>query len=269
MNDDYGIPAGFKTGCLPRTDKLGAEFDVFEDHITPFPRSKWAELAEKSTRLGELVKKCRDQDGIGSCASDAASQCNEMVRNLELGKGLWLEMCSISIYQTVSGGRDRGSSIDSNLRFMRDKGVLPADTPENKKLMRELGLDENHVMRNRVFPQRYPNGWEETAKHFCVEEWYDIASIEGFVTALYHGFPVSYGSRAHAKVGLSLVRRDGTWKIAYQNSWSESWGEAAFGSPGGVGYESVSQIEAALPSYGAYAVRQVRITEPFLTALKE
>ncbi len=65
--DEFTPPVGRVAGCLPRITLLGDRFEVFEDRITPIPRSRWKGLIEGLEDLSQLVSVIHDQGQEGSC----------------------------------------------------------------------------------------------------------------------------------------------------------------------------------------------------------
>ena len=244
--------------CLPRDDVFGSEFRVYEETETVYPRSQWEQLLTEHAGLESLVKKIKNQGNEGSCASNATCQCFEIAWNMAMGTKHWIEMSPISIYRWVASGPGSGSTISGNLRQLRDVGCLPVDSVENKAILTAAGLPETHVLKATGYSQSFPSNWKETAAFFRALELLDISSFEGFVSALFEGFPVCYGRDGHAICGARVVRRNGVWTIKYANSWAPSWGEA------GYGYDTESYISGAIRSYGAWALRCPVLTDQFL-----
>jgi hypothetical protein len=243
--------------CWPRDDEFGSVFAVYEEAKTVYPRSQWEELAANHLGLETFVKKIKDQKQEGSCASNATGQCLEIAWNMAYGAKHWIEFSPISIYRWVADGPDSGSTISGNLKQLRDVGMLPVNSDQNKAILRAAGLPESHVLTPTGYSQRFPDNWKTTAAFFRAAEWYDIDSFEGFVSALFEGYPVCYGRAGHAICGVRVVKDGGTWKIKYANSWG-AWGE------NGYGYDSESYISGSIRSYGAWALRCPVLTDVFV-----
>lgn len=243
--------------CLPRTDRLGAAFPVYEDAVGIIPRSEWpAMLAEKGRAMRPLVQKIKNQKQEGTCASNACGQGGEVVLVKQFGPEHWVELSAVSLYKRVAPNAQSGSTINDNIREISARGILPADTPANRKLV-EAGYFK-HVHPAVGFSVPLPAGWEETAKLFRVPEWFDVRSFEGFVSAILRGAPVFYGRASHAILGVWAVIDQGRLLIEYANSWDVTWGDQGFG------YDSESFISGAISSYGAVAPRSVTLWRPGL-----
>jgi len=240
------------SGCRPRETAVGEEWPVFSDTgIDLIPRGEWRNLLRENVSLEKVVGSIKNQKNEGSCASNATTQCFEIVWNMMLGPKHWIQMSPISIYRFVADGPNSGSTIDSNLRRLRDVGCLPSkDGPDNSDMLQQLGLDINHRLKNVGYYQQFPHGWEQTAKHFRALEWFEIQSFDEFVTCLFMDFPVCYGRAGHAITGVTPVLDGSTWHVKYANSWGD-WGD------GGYGFDSEGFISGSISSYGAWGLRSV------------
>jgi len=222
----HAVPPGKKTGCLPRVSRPGEWFPRAEDRIEIVPETDWEELS-RTNKVTPFVKEILDQDGVGSCATEstagAVMACRAVAGLPHVTLNPWF------IYHTTSGGRDSGSSIDTNLRFIQEHGIAP---------MAVWGRDQG--WRRKPSAEAY-----EAALQFRGIEVFDIASVNEFVSALLRGFFVVYGARGHS-VGASEYRSSGPWG---PNSWGTDWGDGGFGT-----WVSWRQINWG---YGAWALRAV------------
>jgi hypothetical protein len=200
------------------------------EKIPVIPRDQWAELA-KQVSLRPFVKTVLDQDGVGSCATEATAQAVMIVRAIA---GLpHIPLNPWFIYRVTSGGSDRGSSIDANLRFIQENGCAPASLHP-----RSLGW--------RGTPSAEAI---EAAKQFKGIEVYDITSIDEMVSALLTGFAVVWGANGHAVTKVQHLDESKGLDI---NSWGSSWGDGGFGV-----WASYRAINWA---YGAWALRVATAT---------
>jgi hypothetical protein len=174
----------------------------------------------------------KNQGNVGSCATESTTQGVEIVECLT---GLeWVELNPWFIYATTSGGRDQGSSIDTNLAFVREHGIAPES----------------------VWPRS--KGWQATpsadaraaALAHCIDEFYDITSVAEIGTALLLGFAVVFGWQGHSCIFTQLLT---TSEAEYCNSWSPNWGDKGFGR---------LRLSSVNFAYGAYAIRTTRVTVP-------
>ena len=217
---------GRVAGCLPRASKPGEFCPMFSERIKVIPKSEWPDLLASAyySGLRPSVPVILDQDGVGSCASESATQAAMTCRSFH---GQPFELLNPwYVYHTVSGGRDGGSNIDTNLQFLRDKGIAPESVWPRSKGWRATPSGEAN----------------EAAKNYRILEFFDISNTEEFGSALLQGFPVSYGRSGHAILGVDLVS---TTTFRYANSWG-NWGDEGFA------VENLSRINFG---YGAWAVR--------------
>lgn len=226
------IPPGKKTGCLPRVTRFGDCCAPMADSIEVIPRDQWAEIIAANPDLNARnhVKKIKDQDGIGACATFSTAQGTEMIRSMSGVE--WVELNPFSIYRVTSHGRDQGSSIDENLEFARDIGILP----------------ESYWPQSKGWRATPPDGWEQVAASFRIHEFYDIGTVDEVGTALLNALPVVFGWRGHSCV---LVGLKSPTEAEYANSWKETWGDKGFGTI------NLNEINFR---YGAFAVRSVSIS---------
>jgi hypothetical protein len=249
---DFPTVAGVSLGAMPREEPFGqAGFPVFEETVPIIPRKEWPDRVEAIDKAGgmcdQLVTRIYNQRQEPSCTSNATGQSNEVVQASQYGKDKVVHLSAISLYMRV-GSRSSGSSVSSNLKEMRDVGILPLDNEANRKAY-------PHVMANTGYGTSYPDGWKDTAKLFRAQEWFDVEGVEGFITALILGFPVVYGRDGHAICGVRPVFINGLIHDKYANSWGD-WGD------NGYGYDSESKIRAGATRYGCFALRAVVVNQP-------
>jgi hypothetical protein len=210
-------------GCLPRKTKFGQCCLPLADSIEIIPRSQWNDLIG-TVDLRPKVNQVLDQDGVGSCATESTTQALMIAREVA---GHPFELLNPwSIYRVTSGGSDNGSSIDENLEYAREYGVLP----------------ESYWPRSKGWRAVPPTGWKDVAAQYRIDEFFDIRNTEEVGTALLLGFPVVFGWDGHSCVMTSLKS---STVAGYANSWGD-WGDEGFGTV------KLSSINF---SYGAFAVR--------------
>ena len=220
------IPDGMKTGCLPRKTKFGECCSLFGEKIQVIPVREWSDLLG-DVSLRPCVSKIKNQGNVGSCASEAVSQSVEIIRCAQGQE--WVELNPWSVYWSVSGGRDQGSSIDENLVYVRANGVCP----------------ESIWPRSKGWKTKPSAAALEAAKLYRIDEFFDITSIEELGTALLKGFCVQFGWNGHSVVMVELLD---TQTALYCNSWSESFGDQGFGT---------IKLSSVNFSYGAFCTRSV------------
>lgn len=262
---DVGRPPSYSlgTGCLPRNDVCGAEMPIYEKEFGVYPRSEWDRIDSENNSLEEVITYLHNQKSEGSCASNAASCAFETCWNMTLGKDASVPMSPIALYRFLARGPGSGSTISGNIKRLTEVGSLPVDTPENRAALEAMGLDPNHVLQHVGYYQTFPSGWEETAKYFQCAESFDIGSFDGLVSAVWDDFAVEYGRAGHAICAVDAVKRNGVWCIKYQNSWG-NWGERGSNGLQAYGYDTESYVSSSIRSYGAFAVRSIKVTDPVL-----
>jgi hypothetical protein len=231
----YGIvPPGMKTGCLPRRTKPGQTCPLFSSRIKPISRGEWEERSNKIT-LRPFVRKVYNQGDVGSCASESKDQAVAICLAGKFGGSDGASLVPLfnpyGTYHFVNGGSDQGSTLDDNLNFGREYGCFP----------------ESVWPRSKGWQTRPDDAAMAEAAKCKIIEYYDILSVEEFVTALLYGIPVTYGANGHAVTAVAHLHRQNAPQIV--NSWSESWEDGGFGI--WVPYSGLGDMLR----YGAYAVR--------------
>ena len=254
----YRIPgSNLDSGARKRVDNLGDNAPIFEDRVSVIPQREWDDIYQDyKPSLRPCVKKIKNQKREGSCTANAGTGAYETIAVQQYGEANWIEMSAISLYKRCGRSPSSGSSVGCNLKELRDRGALPTHAEKDK--LEKLGLDPGHTMPETGFYTRFPSGWEETAKHFRIVEYFDVGSIEGFFSALLQGFTLHYGRRGHSIYAVAAIKRGGKWYAEYANSWAPSWGDNGFG------YDTLSGLRDSIGRYGAYAYRDV--TLPLLKA---
>jgi hypothetical protein len=231
MEPELVIPPGKKTGCLIRKYKPGEAFPLFSERIDVIDPDNWDNYVS-SVNLRPYVKHIYDQDAVGSCATESASQAVKIVRAFQ--NLPYVELNPLSVYAFTSGGRDNGSNIDENLRRVKEVGILPMDLwPRSKgwKIKPPKDLLDAEACKYRV------------------DEVYDISTMAEFGTALLKWMPVVFGWSGHSCVATGLKRTSGgVWVFEYANSWDDDWGDEGFGE---------LRLSSVNFGYGAWAVRTV------------
>ncbi len=219
------LPRGRVAGCLPRESRVGENCPMFSSKIETIPRREWSKYEGKIS-LEPLVTEIFDQGQVGSCAAESSVQALQICR--AMAGQPFVGLNPYSVYHSTSSGRDRGSSIDVNLRYLREHGCCPEDLWPREKGWRERPSEE--AMRH--------------AKRYRILEFYDIETVEEMVTALLKGFPVVYGANGHAVCKISHLNDSKGLDV---NSWGEGWGDDGMGV--WAEYRHIGW------NYGAFAVR--------------
>jgi hypothetical protein len=229
------IPVTKRGGCLPRITKPGQWCPLFGSSIKVIPKNQWGDYAQQIS-LKPFVRNVYNQKQVGSCASESTNQ-SVAIGMAKAGLSDVL-FNPYGMYHFVNGGRDQGSSIDANLKFAREFGCFP----------------ESVWSRSNGWQRKPSEEAMEAAKMYRILEFYDIQSIEEFVTALLMGFPVVYGANGHAVCAVEHLENKQAPLIV--NSWSTDWEDNGFGV--WVNYASLRRNL----SYGAFAVRTTTQNQP-------
>lgn len=172
----------------------------------------------------------KDQNGRGACAGYAAASCVERARAL---RGLnYVELSGDGIYAAVNGGRDQGSTLERNMKWLRDNGVPPASE-----------VPRHEYRKDRIPARAYVEG-----KRFRGFDCYAIRTEIELASALAAGFicvvAVHAGNGGRAPDGLidwtngpgnhsvvvdDLRFRDGRFEFETANSWGLRWGNRGRG----------------------------------------
>lgn len=239
--DDPNYVAG-DLGCAMCGDY--AEFADVEDVYT---RERIEEEVRKQEAAGgtldELVNWILNQKREGSCVGNAITQAVMVILAKQFGKAWTTFLSAISIYKQIGRSASSGAMVSDAMTAVRDVGILPLDTPENRA---KYG---DHVMPATGFSTPFPSGWKETAAKFKGFEFLVIRNVLQLLTALLKGYPVVVGRQGHSIVYLRVMFRNGRLVVKYANSWDESWGDEGFG------YDTEQQFR--MSANWAFAVRAV------------
>lgn len=254
------------SGCCKLADDPdyipGMFCGYFGDRVSVIPQREWKDAHDEfKPTLRPLVTRILDQNGEGSCTSNALTGCFETLANQMYG--VELELSAMSLYKRTGRSPNSGSTVSGNMREAATRGILPHHSMKGQ--LSEWGLNPNHTMEHTGFSQRLPQDWEQTASNFRIvqDEMFELRNIDEFVTALLLGYPVHYGRRGHSIWGAALVYRNGQPYCCYANSWHERWGDQGFG------YDTISGLRSSINSYGAYAYRSIILPPKALPIIPE
>lgn len=238
-------PNGYLCGCLPRQDRCGDRAPIYENELPLIPEWQWEAYAVELDRAEALIPYTLNQGKEGSCVGNASSWGFDFVQAITRGTDRVIPTSAMSLFARIGSSAQSGAMIGDALAALRAEGILPLDTPENRARFA-------HVYRATGYGRGrkdLPTGWEETAAQFRVQEYWDIDTIDGLVSALLLGYCVIYGRSGHCICGVRPVRENGVWYLKYKNSWGD-WGD------NGYGYDTLTNL-ARQRAYGWYAMRTV------------
>lgn len=219
----------------------------YEDKFGVMSENEIREAVKKSDDAGGsldlLVVNIFNQGREGSCVANAYSQAHQIVQAEQFGKDKVVKLSAISLYKQIGSSPSSGANVGNGFNKVNSVGILPLDTPENRSAFK-------HVMPATGFYEKYPNGWQETAKLFRGHEGHKITSIQGLKSALCSGHPVVVGRSGHSICYTRLMIKGRDTVVKYANSWG-NWGDNGFG------YDSESMIRQSA-SY-CFAIRSVTV----------
>ena len=256
MNVDFEVEAqecnkGMGLVELPSNHVFGDSSPIFEEVFREkvIPRNEWDAMYDEIRPNYSRMKTWQyNQRNEGTCTANAMGGTMSYAYNRQFG--LSVAPCPTTMYRHCGRSANSGSSTVCILKRARDHGTLLIDHEQSKDLLRQLKLDPTHVAPATGWNAHIPRGsMEETAIHFRIDEFYEISTIDGFFSALLHGFGILYGRSGHAIHGVDIVKRSGKWTCKYDNSWG-NWGDNGFG------YDSIDYLKRTNASrYGAFAVQ--------------
>lgn len=231
-------------GHAPLRDRQ--RFASFADTADVIPESQWRELAEAIQRDGggaaSLVTRIYNQQREGSCVANSAGQGHEINQARQYGRDRVVPLSAISLYKRIGRSPNSGAMVSDGLEELAERGILPLDTPQNRA---RFGA---HVMPATGFYEKFPEGWETTAKLLTAHEWVICDAVEEIFSCLLRQWPVMVGRSGHAITYCDLLFEEGAWVVKYANSWGD-WGDEGFG------YDSLKLIRQS--ARWAYALRSV------------
>lgn len=234
--DKWIMPPGKVAGVKPDTVAPGKVAGFYRQHQEVIPVEEWDEFLESDVDLTLNSKFIYDQDGIGACGAEGASGCTEIALGVE---GMDQPLFNgFGPYHWVSGGRDQGSTLSDNVKFMRGEwndrgkqigGAFRAELFPRSKGFRERPSDE-------AIADAWNYRWDEV---LVAENWEELGS------GTFKRFVAFCSYMGHAWVGLRPVNK---YQLKWRNSWDETWGDGGYGI-----------INASRILFPCYLVRSTRI----------
>jgi hypothetical protein len=247
-------------GWVPPADTELDGAPIFEAQEDMIPEDQWKDRiaaidASPHGWLERFIKHIFAQGREPSCVHNAAGQGMSVIGGKVFGVHNVVIPSPISSYR-YCGTRSSGSSVPGALDWMMKHGQLPADTPENRKLMAEGKFKCVHPFTG--YSIKPSEGFEETAMIFRIREYQRLTTVQGWFTALIKGFPCIGGRDMHCICHVRPAWDDGPFSD-YANSWDINWGfeyQIATGRSRGFGRDSRRKV-ATMVSRGAWCVRDV------------
>lgn len=172
----------------------------------------------------------KNQNPRGACAGFAAASAMERAR---ARRGLdYVELSGDGIYAAVNGGRDQGSGLEDNMKWLRDNGIPPAS------LVPAHEYRKSHIPANAYEEGKRFKGFE----CFALKSELELASalVAGFscVIAVHAGngglssdslIQWTNGPGNHSVCCDDLRYRNKTLQFQIPNSWGINWGDRGRG----------------------------------------
>lgn len=216
---------------LPNRLESPRSLTLSEAGIEVIPIREWDDYigGQDDVDLRKLGSIILDQDGVGSCASEAKDNAVETAMRFAGQKPVRFNPWGT--YGRVNGGRDAGSSLQDNIAFGQRYGCFPEDVWSRSNGWRAEPSDEAYqeARKYRLLEVARARDWEE------------------FGTLLLVAVVINFGYPGHAIDAVSLLS---TTRLQYENSWDISWGDEGYGTLnkgsiewryGAYGYLSIAQ----------------------------
>ena len=258
----------FSLACSPEMAPKGTYAPILEDRadFDIIPKSEWSDRIEEMDNSGGGLERfiiwTYDQGSEGTCTSNQESQKGNVIDGLQYGIDNVVIRSPISIYMEVAPGPRTGSSVGGNLVQHRTVGALPITMDRNRDIMGEFWEERHSMTATGYSKSKYKSEWEDTAKYIRIDEFYEIATSGGFVTALFNGWPVGYGRQSHSILALRPVMKNGVVYVIYINSWGV-WG-FSINDRKAYGLDSPSQYGTGASRYGCNCVCST-VVPPWMT----
>ena len=243
ITDQYGMPlyeessiitpegigdgTGF-CGALMSPEPPG-QFELFRD---AFPKeiidpSDWKPLLDVGGGDNRPYRKwCYNQRSVGSCAAEGESNCYATQRHRRGFKSI--KFNPYVNYYEACGGRDQGSSLYANIK-VGQKYHMPMDLwPRGPG-----GHSWNDI------PAPSNPIWNEAKKLRLSDEVYEAGNWIEAASTLFKGHSVYAAYPGHAWELIAVLNSQ---QAAWNNSWSEEWGDDQDTGIGGLGVISASRI---------------------------
>lgn len=243
---DLASPNAHFTDTPPGFMSYGDEFEILPEA----ERTKEIERLDREGGIERLVRFILNQKNEGSCVGNAETQALQVCLAKQIGEANIVPLSAISAYKQIGRSPNSGANIGDALEKGSQVGVLPLDTPENRKLFAD------HVMPATGFYTPWPNGWTATAKQFRIKKRLIIRSIAELEQAGINGHSIVVGRAGHSILYLRPSLKSGRGFL-YVNSWGE-WGFGAGGHPSGFGFDTMRLVGQS----ASYAWAIVTCTHP-------
>jgi len=233
---DVVLPESGYPEDLAKLDTREALWDVCGDASREFPQALWIEQRDWKDKAADndrtngwamnRIDRYTNQGGGGGGYSTHECTCHSLMYNFLVAwnkqagiifpdgpkvdfryeesaiRSFW--MSCLSVYAEANPGQWGGANVQQVLGIMARRGALPDKIqPREYNLKHTLqgtcGKGGKNQSRGEwVSVRNFPEGWEETAKHFKPLEVVFPRSKEEAMCLLLHGYAVSVGRNGHA-----------------------------------------------------------------------
>lgn len=238
------VPGDLSPESIEEREALCAAMPTYEDAFPPIPSSQWVEISRETEAQNAgiewLISRIFNQSSEGSCVYNQLGQQIEICEAKQFGKANVIPVSPISGYQQNARSASSGSTVNGSLAYGKSHGLVPLDTPENRKIFGDA------VMPHTGFRAKRPAGADEAALNFRIDESFVIRTYEGLVSAGLRGDTAGVGRQGHSICYLRPTFKSSSVNslmYPYVNSWKELWGFAMAGFKGGFGADTPRQVQ--------------------------
>lgn len=211
--------AGFQLGLdlsnKPTTGYRGLA-EMFPSELI-IPKNEWQarikEMEDTKTRLSDIITQyglpCKDQQQTNYCWCNAPTHCMEIVRALQGQRQVILSAASVG--GPIKNFWNVGGWGGEALQWIADKGVVP----------------ESMWPANQIKSSLYTDAAKTEALNYTAPEWWEIKTIEEYISCLLRRIPVAIGLAwwSHEITAYDPVWVDGDIATRCRNSWGMSYGD--------------------------------------------
>lgn len=232
-------PDGMNADGYSEFDLCAAGAVNFPDSLV-IPRSEWdhwiSENDKHKSSGFDYSARWTHQGNSHECVSHASIQSFEIAYNRQFaGLKYAFYGSPVALYTRITGGRQwGGSNVNDALREMMARGVIPEhDGPDwlggkggqakrfKATVQQTAGRTEEHwPTKGWITERQFPQGWEQTSRHFRVLEAFYIGSREQHFSALLHGYGIVNGRSGHSICHCKCVKSNGKYLSMYRDSYN-------------------------------------------------
>lgn len=261
---------GMKPDGYSESELYAAGAVNFPDALR-IPRGEWddriKEQDENKSSALDFSARFTHQGSSHECVCHAATQSFEIAYNRQFaGLKYAVFFSPVALYTRITGGRQMGgSNVNDSLRELMSRGAIPEhDGPEwlggkggqvkrfKVTVHQTSGRSEEHwPTKGWIRESQFPEGWEQTARHFRVLEAYYIPDKEAHFSALLHGWCVVNGRSGHSIPHVKAVKSGAKYLSKYRDSYTRDLFDSEGQTGGGFAIVAVNSPEDPKKPAGA------------------